>query len=122
MQEDVLDRIREQYGGMSKGHKKIASFILEHYDQAVFMTAARLGDALRISESTVVRFASELGYDGYPSMQRALQEMIRSRLTSTQRIRAAGDLRGAAGFAVCCDPVGYRQAAADERRRRSTGV
>ena len=53
MQEDVLDRIREQYGGMSKGHKKIASFILEHYDQAVFMTAARLGDALRISESTL---------------------------------------------------------------------
>ncbi len=54
MQYDVLDRIREQYKGMSKGHKKIASFILEHYDQAVFMTAARLGDALRISESTVV--------------------------------------------------------------------
>ena len=65
---NVLDRIREQYDGMSKGHKKIAAFILEHYDQAVFMTAARLGDTLRISESTVVRFASGIGYAGYPDI------------------------------------------------------
>ena len=76
----------------SKGQKRIAGFILHSYDKAAFMTASRLGILAGVSESTVVRFASELGYDGYPSMQRALQEMIRSRLTSTQRIQAAGDL------------------------------
>ena len=88
MQYDVLDRIREQYEGMSKGHKKIASFILEHYDQAVFMTAARLGDALRISESTVVRFAAGIGYKGYPEFQRALEECVQSKLSSVQKIDA----------------------------------
>ncbi len=76
----------------SKGQKRIAAYILENYDKAAFMTASRLGLLAEVSESTVVRFASELGYDGYPSMQRALQDMIRSRLTSTQRIRAAGDM------------------------------
>ena len=78
--------------GCSKGQKRIASYILENYDKAAFMTASRLGILAGVSESTVVRFASELGYDGYPSMQRALQDMIRSRLTSTQRIQAAGDM------------------------------
>jgi DNA-binding MurR/RpiR family transcriptional regulator len=75
----------------SKGQKRIAAYILENYDKAAFMTASKLGQLVDVSESTVVRFASQLGYDGYPSMQRALQEMIRSRLTSTQRIQAAGD-------------------------------
>ena len=79
-------------GGFSKGQKRIAAYILENYDKAAFMTASRLGILAGVSESTVVRFASELGYDGYPSMQRALQDMIRSRLTSTQRIQAAGDM------------------------------
>lgn len=88
MQVNVLDRIREQYDGMSKGHKKIAAFILEHYDQAVFMTAARLGDALRISESTVVRFASGIGYTGYPEFQRALEECVQNKLSSVQKIDA----------------------------------
>lgn len=88
MQENVLDRIRERYDRMSKGHKKIASFILEHYDQAVFMTAARLGDALRISESTVVRFASGIGYAGYPEFQRALEECVQNKLSSVQKIDA----------------------------------
>lgn len=78
--------------GFSKGQKRIAAYILENYDKAAFMTASRLGILAGVSESTVVRFASELGYDGYPSMQRALQDMIRSRLTSTQRIQAAGDM------------------------------
>ncbi len=78
--------------GFSKGQKRIASYILENYDKAAFMTASRLGILAGVSESTVVRFASGLGYDGYPSMQRALQDMIRSRLTSTQRIQAAGDM------------------------------
>mgnify|MGYP001025874869 FL=1 len=88
MQYDVLDRIREQYGDMSKGHKKIAAFILEHYDQAVFMTAARLGDALRISESTVVRFAAGIGYKGYPEFQRALEGCVQTKLSSVQKIDA----------------------------------
>lgn len=79
-------------GGFSKGQKRIAAYILENYDKAAFMTASRLGLLAGVSESTVVRFASELGYDGYPSMQRALQDMIRSRLTSTQRIQAAGNM------------------------------
>ena len=64
-QYDILTRISKKYDKMSKGHKTIANFISEHYDQAVFMTAAKLGSTLGISESTVVRFASELGYDGY---------------------------------------------------------
>jgi len=75
----------------SKGQKRIAAYILDNYDKAAFMTASKLGGLVGVSESTVVRFASELGYDGYPGMQRALQEMIRSRLTSTQRMQVAGD-------------------------------
>ena len=63
---DVLSRISDKYNKMSKSHKAIATYILEHYDQAVFMTAAKLGELLGISESTVVRFASGIGYDGYP--------------------------------------------------------
>ena len=87
----ILHIIETQMDSFSKGQKRIASYILENYDKAAFMTASKLGKLVSVSESTVVRFASELGYDGYPSMQRALQEMIRSRLTSTQRIQAAGD-------------------------------
>ncbi len=73
----------------SKGQKLIARFILEDYDKAAFMTASKLGKTVQVSESTVVRFATQLGYDGYPSMQRALQEMIRGKLTSIQRIKAS---------------------------------
>ena len=82
--QDMIDRLNQSGKRLSKGHRKIAQYIVEHYDKAVFMTASRLGKTVSVSESTVVRFASELGYDGYPSMQRALQEMIRSRLTSTR--------------------------------------
>ena len=88
----ILHTIESGMAGFSKGQKRIANYILQNYDKAAFMTARKLGTKVGVSESTVVRFASELGYDGYPSMQRALQEMIRSRLTSTQRIQAAGDL------------------------------
>lgn len=91
MAKNILHSLEQGMRGFSKGQKRIASYILENYDKAAFMTANRLGLLAGVSESTVVRFASELGYDGYPSMQRALQDMIRSRLTSTQRIRAAGD-------------------------------
>lgn len=66
---DIITRINKAYSGMSKRHKQIASYILEHYDQAAFMTAAKMGEALSISESTVVRFAAAIGYEGYPEMQ-----------------------------------------------------
>ena len=92
MAKSILHTIENNMSSFSKGQKRIAGYILENYDKAAFMTASKLGKLVGISESTGVRFASELGYDGYPSMQRALQEMIRSRLTSTQRIQAAGDL------------------------------
>ena len=89
---NIIHVIQSNMDGFSKGRKRIAAYILENYDKAAFMTASRLGSLAGVSESTVVRFAFELGYDGYPNMQRALQEMIRSRLTSTQRIQAAGDI------------------------------
>ena len=77
--------------GFSKGQKRIAAYILENYDKAAFMTANKLGKTAQVSESTVVRFATELGYDGYPAMQKALQEIIRGKLTSIQRIQASND-------------------------------
>jgi len=85
-QYEVLHRIEERYAKMSKSHKAIADYILEHFDQAVFMTAAKLGELLGISESTVVRFASGIGYDGYPQMQKALEECVKGRLNDIQRI------------------------------------
>ncbi len=86
MAKNLLSKINEKMPGFSKGQKLIAHFIAEHYDKAAFMTAAKLGSTVGISESTVVRFATELGYDGYPKMQKAMQEMIRDKLTSVQRI------------------------------------
>ena len=91
MKHDILTLIQENMPTFSKGQKKIANFILESYDKAAFMTASRLGKRVGVSESTVVRFAAELGYDGYPDMQRSLQKMIRNRLTSVQRIEVAND-------------------------------
>ena len=88
---DLITKIQSELPGFSKGQKQIARFILEHYDKAAFMTASRLGVTVGVSESTVVRFATELGYDGYPHLQRALQEMIRNKLTSVQRMEVAGD-------------------------------
>ncbi len=94
MTNDILCTIQKGMPGFSRGQKRIANYILQSYDKAAFMTASRLGKAVQVSESTVVRFAMEIGYDGYPSMQRALQEMIRSKLTSLQRIEVADDLIG----------------------------
>ena len=91
---DLITKIQSELPGFSKGQKQIARFILEHYDKAAFMTASRLGVTVGVSESTVVRFATELGYDGYPHLQRALQEMIRNKLTSVQRMEGAGDRMG----------------------------
>ena len=95
MAKNILHTIEKNMSSFSKGQKLIARFILEDYDKAAFMTASRLGKTVQVSESTVVRFATQLGYDGYPSMQRALQEMIRGKLTSIQRIKASeGELSG----------------------------
>ena len=91
---DLITKIQSELPGFSKGQKQIARFILEHYDKAAFMTASRLGVTVGVSESTFVRFATELGYDGYPHLQRALQEMIRNKLTSVQRMEVAGDRMG----------------------------
>ena len=94
MTKNILHTIQRDLGGFSKGQKRIAAFILENFDRAAFLTASKLGQEVGVSESTVVRFAAELGYDGYPSMQRALQEMIRNKLTSVQRMEVAGDRMG----------------------------
>ena len=92
MEKDLLAILSEGGRKFSKGQRIIAKYILSNYDKAAFMTAGRLGKIVGVSESTVVRFASELGYDGYPSMRKALQEMIRNRLTSVQRIEVAKDM------------------------------
>ena len=94
MKRDILLFIQNNMSSFSKGQKRIANYILESYDKAAFMTASKLGKMVDVSESTVVRFASELGYDGYPSMQKALQEMIRNKLTTIQRIEVSNDLIG----------------------------
>ena len=94
MSSDILTTIQTQLHTFSKGQKRIAAYILESYDKAAFMTASKLGKTVAVSESTVVRFAVELGFDGYPSMQRCLQELVRTRLTSVQRIEVANDRFG----------------------------
>ncbi len=86
MAKNLLNIMNEHMSSFSKGQRLIASFISEHYDKAAFMTASKLGATVGVSESTVVRFATELGYNGYPKMQKAMQEMIRDKLTSVQRI------------------------------------
>ena len=89
MEYDLLSVLARGSSKFSKGQRVIAKYILNNYDKAAFMTAGKLGRIVGVSESTVVRFAAELGYDGYPSMRKALQEMIRNRLTSVQRIEVA---------------------------------
>ena len=94
MSKDILSLISSKMNTFSKGQKLIANYILSSYDKAAFMTASKLGKTVHVSESTVVRFASELKYDGYPAMQKALQEMIRNKLTSIQRIEVTNDIIG----------------------------
>jgi len=89
MDKDVLAAIAAVSPTFSKGQRRIADYITKNYDKAAFMTAGRLGEAAGVSESTVVRFAADLGYDGYPSMRKALQELIKNRLTTVQRIEVA---------------------------------
>ena len=92
MTKDVLHTLQENMADFSKGQKRIAAYILSDYDKAAFMTAGKLGKLAGVSESTVVRFAAMLGYSGYPAMQKALQELVRSKLTSIQRIQASNNL------------------------------
>ena len=94
MNHDILSVLQEKRPTFSKGQRLIAKYITEEYDKAAFMTANRLGKTVGVSESTVVRFAVELGFDGYPSMQKAMQEMVRNRLTSVQRIEVANNRIG----------------------------
>ncbi len=94
MEKDIIALIQEKRSGFSKGQARIARYITENADKAAFMTASRLGQKTEVSESTVVRFAVELGFEGYPEMRRALQEMIRNRLTSVQRIEVAKTVIG----------------------------
>lgn len=91
---DILDNIARRHPMFSKGQKRIADYILEHYEKAAFLTASKLGSLVGVSESTVVRFAFELGFEGYPELQKALQEMIRNRLTAVQRIEVADEQIG----------------------------
>ena len=94
MSNDILDLLKERQPTFSKGQRLIAKYITQDYDKAAFMTANRLGKTVGVSESTVVRFAVDLGFDGYPSMQKAMQEMVLNRLTSVQRIEVANNRIG----------------------------
>lgn len=90
----ILNNIQNSFNKMSKGQKIIAEFIINDYDKAAFMTAATLGSTLNVSESTVVRFANTLGYNGYRELQKELQEVIKNKLTTVQRLSMAEDLAG----------------------------
>lgn len=90
-QNDLIKRIKVHYNQLSKGQKLLADYITNHYEKAVFLTAAKLGTIVGVSESTVVRFANELGYDGYPKLQRALEELVKNKLTSIQRVNVTSD-------------------------------
>lgn len=94
MKKNLITMIEEGMPGFSKGQKRIANYILEHYDKAAYMTASKMGTLVGVSESTVVRFAIELGFDGYPEMQKSLQELIRMKLTSVQRVEVTNSLIG----------------------------
>ena len=91
MGNDIMAALESGSSLFSKGQRRIAQYIMESYDKAAFMTAAKLGQTVGVSESTVVRFAVSLGFDGYPSMQKAMQEMVLNRLTSVQRLEVASD-------------------------------
>ena len=88
---ELLALLAERMPALSKGQKRIAQFLAEHYDKAVYLTAARLGEITGVSESTVVRFAIELGYEGYPHMQKALEASVKLKMTAIQRVAVASD-------------------------------
>lgn len=90
--QDLMRTIQIKFPRLSKGQKLIAEYILKHYDKAAFMTAAKLGTSVGVSESTVVRFANELGFSGYPKLQKALHDLIKNKLTTVQRIEISNSL------------------------------
>ena len=94
MKSNLLSKLETSTASMSKGHKKVAAYILQNYDKAAFMTASALGEKVGTSESTVVRFASELGFKGYPELQKELQQLIKSKLTAVQRMEVSQSLIG----------------------------
>lgn len=94
LHKDILKLIAEHTSDFSKGQRLIAQYITTHYEKAAFMTASKLGSTVGVSESTVVRFATEVGFDGYPALQRELKEMIRNKLTSIQRIEVTNEQIG----------------------------
>lgn len=89
--EQLFDTIQNKYNHFSKGQKRIADYITEHYDKAAFMTAAKLGQKTGVSESTVVRFAAELGFEKYAKLQKELQNIVRTRLTAVERMAVTND-------------------------------
>ncbi|MDP4180251.1 MAG: MurR/RpiR family transcriptional regulator [Bacillota bacterium] len=91
---DLIKNLQSNMDEFSKGQKLIAKYIISHYGKAAFMTAAKLGEDVGVSESTVVRFAIELGYDGYPKLQKVLQELIKSKLTAVERIEVSSNRIG----------------------------
>ena len=94
MKQNLLQEMTARMQTFSKGQRQIAAYILEHYDRAAYMTASKLGTVVKVSESTVVRFADELGFSGYPEMQKALQELAKTHLTAAQRMEVADNLLG----------------------------
>ena len=87
--DDIFNLIKINYSSFSKGQKKLADFISEHYDLAAFMTAAKLGSVAGVSESTAVRFATELGFKGYPEFREALEEVVMQRLSAVKRMEVS---------------------------------
>lgn len=91
---DLIIEIERRMPTFSKGQRAIASYICEHYEKAAYMTASRLGAEVDVSESTVVRFANELGFSGYPELQDALRNLTKIKLKSFQRMDLTNDLFG----------------------------
>lgn len=96
--QDMIERLNHSGRRLSKGQRLIARYIADHYDKAVFMTASRLGECVGVSESTVVRFAAAMGYEGYPQLQRALQELVSHRLTANQRFEMSTEMQPMEAF------------------------
>ncbi len=120
-QNDLLNTIEQKLPTFSKGQRHIAAFMLEHYDKAAYMTAAKLGNLAGVSESTVVRVAIELGFDGYPELQHSLQELIRTKLTALQRIEITNDRIGDSDLLekVLCSDIDKIKRTLEEIDRKS---
>lgn len=120
--DNLLLRIQKYDKTFSKGQKRLAAYVLKNYDKAVFLTASKLGKEVGVSESTTVRFATQLGYKGFPEFHRALEELVRNKLNSIQRMKVTyGPCTGSRdpGYGVS---VRYRDHQADDGTYRSCGI